>query len=188
VLAPPPPHYQPHHHNLPRRQGNVPQNQDAPQPKPIPATITLQRPNSPRQRTSPLTSLTEPPRQPTLQHQPTATVGQIAQSPRHESPQSAPSPTPATGDGAPGRPCKLFSPQAPAFTPLRRSTSKVPHQPRQRCDAQNRQLFRPKLQPAHQCPIRLPKRPTGYDNPTTLKTASPALQSLAFQDAVQPTK
>jgi hypothetical protein len=66
VLAPPTPHNPPHQHNLLRRQGNVPQNRGAPQPPP-PSTITLQHPNSPRRHTSLLTSLTEPPRQPTLQ-------------------------------------------------------------------------------------------------------------------------
>jgi hypothetical protein len=98
-------------------------------------TTTAHKPTNRADRTATPanTSTTSPQRQ----------SAKIAQSSRHESPEPAPSPAPATGDGAPGRTRKLFPPQAPAFAPLWRSTSKTPHQPRLRDDAQNRQLLPP---------------------------------------------
>jgi hypothetical protein len=135
----------------------------APPPQPAPATdkVAYSKTKVPRNRNQHLNHHAPTPQLTTMTHKPTNLAdrpttpantsttnpqrqsAKIAQSSRHESPQSAPSPTSTTSDGAPGRTRKLFPPQAPAFAPLWRSTSKTPHQPRLRDDAQNRQLFPP---------------------------------------------
>jgi hypothetical protein len=125
-------------------QSNLPQNQGAPHPKPIP-TDTPQYHDPPRPRTGPLTSLTDKPRHPNrcefearravsetlarFNHQPTPPIAHDTRTSRPESTQPATPPAPATGERKPNRLCKLFPPQAPASAPMRRSTSKVPNRP-----------------------------------------------------------
>jgi hypothetical protein len=189
VLAPPTPHHPPRHHNLPRRQGNVPHNQETPQPKPTPATITLQRPNSPRRRTSLLTSLTDPPRQPTLQRpapsdsRPNGSIS-TSRKPRTSAVTNTcyrrwntrTNPQALSAPNSSFRPTTAFELQgAPPATTTRRC-SKPPA------------LSAPSSSRRPQCGVRLQRHPTGHDNAATLKTASTALQSLAFQRAPRPAK
>jgi hypothetical protein len=130
-------------------QSNLPQNRGAPQPKPTP-TDTPRHHDPPLLRSGPLTSPTGKPHHlnrcefearraasetlTRLKHQPTAPVNQDTRPSRPESTQPAPPPEPTTCERTPDRLRKLFPPQAPAFAPIRRSTSKAPNRPGQNLD------------------------------------------------------
>jgi hypothetical protein len=69
-----------------------------------------------------------------LKHQPTPPVEHDTRPSRLESTQPAPPPAPTTCERTPVRLRKPFTPQAPAFAPIRRSTSKAPNRPGQNPD------------------------------------------------------
>jgi hypothetical protein len=77
-------------------------------------------------------------------YQPPAPIGHDTRPTRHKSRQPATPLEPATGERKPNRLRELFPPQAPASAPIQRSTSKAPHRPRQRANAENRQPCAPK--------------------------------------------
>jgi hypothetical protein len=155
-------------------QSNTPQNRGAPHPKPIP-TDTPRHYDPPLLRSEPLTSLAGRPRHPNrcefatrhaaskaltrFNHQPTPPIEHDTRPSRLESTQSATPPAPATGERKPNRLRKFFPPQAPASVPMRRSTSKAPNRPGQRCDVQNRQIFPPQAPGFASMPRSPPKTP-----------------------------
>jgi hypothetical protein len=142
------------------RQSNLPQNQGAPHPKPIPTDMPRHH-DPPRLRSEPLTSLADKPRHPNrcefetwcaasqalthLEHQPTAPIEHDTRPSRPENTQPAPPPDPTTDEQTPDRLRKLFPPQAPASDAMWCSTSKAPNRPGQRCDLDTARALAPTL-------------------------------------------
>jgi hypothetical protein len=142
-------------------QSNLPQNREAPQPKPTPID-TPRHHNPPRPQTRPPTLLPDcrttqtvtslrPGTQP-LRPSPASSTSPHRQSAKtrdlhapSKSTQSATPPAPAICERKPNRLRELFPPQAPASAPIRRSTSKAPNRPGQHCDPDTARVLAPTL-------------------------------------------